>query len=148
MQINVHGQATFFYFLSKEQAGIQFFLSLHRLPTFLIWCGSKCLQEFIFAVWQFLMFCGNYFLQIRTDWFFFPGIIFCDFYNVLDPVLIIFLFLIEYMQWKYIFWNNTTVCIPYVKPVFHCRPFCFWTKKASFNWENTIFWYCIFGWQI
>ena len=35
MQINVHGQATFFYFLSKEQAGIQFFLSLHRLPTFL-----------------------------------------------------------------------------------------------------------------
>ena len=40
-----------------------------------------------------------------------------------------FLFFIEYMQWKYIFWNNTTVCVPYVKPVFLCRLFCFWTKK-------------------
>ena len=39
---------------------------------------------------------------------------------------------------KIIFSNNTTVYVPYVKPVFHCIPFCFWTKEASCNWTDTI----------
>ena len=29
----------------------------------------------------------------------------------------IFVFIVEYVQWKYIFSNITTVCVSYVKPV-------------------------------
>ena len=50
MQINVHGQATFFYFLSKEQAGIQFFYHCTGYPLF-------------YMVWL-KMFAGVYFCSL------------------------------------------------------------------------------------
>ena len=40
--------------------------------------------------------------------------------------ILIFFFIIEYVQWKYIFLNNTTVCVSYVKPV----------KQITFLWHS------------
>ena len=84
---------------------------------------------------------------IRTDWFFLLGINFCDFHHWKYPVPSIidkFSFLLSTVH-KYIFSNNTTVCVPYVKPVFHWRiPFRFWTKQTSCNWTDKISWCCIF----
>ena len=39
---------------------------------------------------------------------------------------ILFFFFIESVQWKYIFSNNTTVCVSYVKPV----------KQITFLWHS------------
>ena len=52
------------------------------------------------------------------------------------PALIKFSFMLSTCRKKYIFSNNTTVCVPYVKLVFHCIPFCFWMKEASCSWMN------------
>ena len=80
MQINVPGQATFFYFLSKEQAGIQFFFITAQATHFLIWCGSKCLQEFTFAVWQFWQcFAGTTFCKLEQIDFSFQELFFVIF---------------------------------------------------------------------
>ena len=49
--------------------------------------------------------------MIRTDWFFLLGINVCNFQKV--PSTHNILEFIEYMQYRYIFLNNTTVCIPY-----------------------------------
>ena len=52
---------------------------------------------------------------IRIDWFLFLGTNFCDFQKVNINNIFVF---IEYLQQNYIvlFSNNTTVCVPYVKP--------------------------------
>ena len=79
-------------------------------------CGSLFLQIGDFCVLQELIF------VIRTDWFFLLGINFGDFQKVCDKSLIV---LRVYVQWKYIFSNNTMGDVPYVKSVFHCILFCF-----------------------
>ena len=66
-------------------------------------CGSA-----IFCVLRELIF------AIRTDWFFFLGIIFCIFQKVPVPGIDNIFVFTGYVQYKYIFSNN--------KPVF-C---CFW----------------------
>ena len=87
-----------------------------------------------FTVWH-KIFVGVYFCRlailcvlweliftIRTDWFFLLEINFCDFQEVPDKSMIIFLFLLRTCNEiinNYIsfFSNNTTACLPYVKPV-------------------------------
>ena len=56
---------------------------------------------------------------IRIDWFLFLGTNFCDFQKVNINNIFVF---IEYLQQNYIvlFSNNTTVCVPYVKPCSIC----------------------------
>ena len=96
-------------------------------------CGTKFFREFIFADWRFLVFCVNYFLWLGQIGFSCWELIFAIFRKY--PVLgidNIFVF-VNYVQWKYIFPNNTTVWVPYVKPVIHCIPFCFWVKEATCN---------------
>ena len=94
-------------------------------------CGTKFLWEFIFADWQFYVFCGNLF-AIRTDWFFLLEINFYDFQKVPDKSMIVFLFLLRMCNeiinnYVWFFSNNTTACLPYVKPL---TEFClsFWDK--------------------
>ena len=58
--------------------------------------------------------------------FFLLRINFCDFQKINQdqyPALIIFSFLLITCKKKQAN-NYTTVCIPYVKPVIHCIPFC------------------------
>ena len=45
--------------------------------------------------------------------------------------MIIFSFLLRYVQWKYLFSNNTTVCVPYVKPVKYITFLCHLTANTN-----------------
>ena len=46
-----------------------------------MWC-TKFLRGFIFADWQYFVFCGNSFFWLGPDWFSLLGINFCDFQKV------------------------------------------------------------------
>ena len=64
---------------------------------------------------------------IRADWLFLLGINFFRFsestqYSVSNIDIM-------YMQWKYIFSNNTTVCVCKISNSLY--PFCFWMKGTS-----------------
>ena len=84
---------------------------LSEIPSMVgVWMFSGTTHLAIFRVWQELIF------AIRIDWFFLLGISFCNFRKV----------------------PSTVVCVPYIKPVFHCTPLCFWTKDTSCNWTDMI----------
>ena len=73
-------------------------------------CGTNLPEFFcglaIFGVLRELFF------AIRTDWFFLLGINFCDFQKIPIPSIDNMFVFIEYVQWNYIFSNNTTETYP------------------------------------
>ena len=64
-----------------------------------------------FADWRFFVFCGNYFLRLGQTGFSWWELIFAISRKYQYPALIMFVF-IEYVQWNYIFSNNTTETYP------------------------------------
>ena len=110
-----------------------FFLLFHKSNSFwLLPCGTKFLRDVYFCRLAILCILRELSFAIRTDWFFLLEINFCDFQKVPDKSMIIFSFLLRMCNeiinnYIWFFSNNTTACLPYVKPV---TEFClsFWDK--------------------
>ena len=81
-----------------------------------IFAGVYLCRLAIFCVLRKLIF------VIRTDWLSCWELTFAIF----RKSLIIVSFFIEYVEWNYIFSNNTMVCISYVKPVEQITSLCHW----------------------
>ena len=89
-----------------------------RIVDFLRFAGTNfCVQD------KVVFLAGNKFLR-------FSG-------NTQYPALIKVSFLLSTCRKKYIFLNNATVCVPYVKLVFHCLV-SEWKKQVAIEWTDTI----------